>query len=423
MRNRFSVPSFQTCLRIGTLVLAAVTPAALFSQAISFGSSLLIDYPNSATYVPIEVVPGDLNGDGNTDLVVLTQTVLNVTPSANQLFLLLGDGTGKFTSKALPMIPHKGAKVLIADMNGDGHQDILYLFGGVAGDTSPLHDGDLQVWLGDGAGNFHQTGGGPLGVGDVSAELGDFNNDGKQDVLVMISNNPNSSNVLTHETVVDVFLSRGDGILAAIYSSRDAANYEYLGPVGDYNRDGKSDFIILSEDRAHFRAVSGLGDGRFVDSKKPTYTLDTEYIISMSAADLNGDRKTDLVISLLPISNPKIPPKIATLLAKQTTGFYWYHDVLPAAHWAETTLVDLNGDGRPDIVYLDQDSGYLRALEGEANSLFANEQTIDYVWVGHFVAAPLKRGGLPDLFDYYTPNPSTGPGALRVHLNVSRPRM
>ena len=51
--------------------------------------------------------------------------------------------------------------------------------------------------------------------------------------------------------------------------------------------------------------ISGNGDGTFTDPKKPTYTLDTEYIISMGAADRNRDGRSDFVVSLLPVSNPE----------------------------------------------------------------------------------------------------------------------
>ncbi len=149
MHSRFPVPSVQTCACIGTLVLAAATPAYLSSQAISFGTSLKINFPNSGTYTPLEVTPGDLNGDGNTDLVVMTHTVDSVTPAALQLYLLTGDGSGKFTSKALPMTPHQGGTFMFADVNGDHHQDILYTYSGALTTPHlPGNAGDLRGMAG-----------------------------------------------------------------------------------------------------------------------------------------------------------------------------------------------------------------------------------------------------------------------------------
>jgi hypothetical protein len=424
MRNCFPKLIFRNCVRTFPLVLIALTSTHLLSQAISFSTTNLISYPDTATFYPVLAVPGDMNGDGNTDLVLFTQTLSTVTPYASRLQLLTGDGAGNFTSKPLPITPHPGSKFLVADVNRDGHQDIVYMYGGVAATTSsPGYFGALQVWLGDGAGNFHIASTTPLPVGDVSAELGDFNHDGKPDVAVMTAYDPNSSDRLSHETWLDVFINLGNGSFSDAYTSHDSAAYEHLGPVGDYNRDGNSDLILISESQTTFRVISGNGDGTFVDPLKATYTLDTEYIISMSASDLNGDRKTDLVVSLMPNVH-NVPPKIATLLAKQTTGFYWYHDNLPVGfsgqpQYNEAQLADLNGDGRPDIIYVDQDSGNVNVLPGEANALFGPEQRISYLWIGHFVTAPLKTGGLPDIF-YFGERSAQGPGFLEVQFNVSK---
>ena len=419
MGSCFPVPSFQTCVCTCTLVLAAATPACVFSQAISFGTSLKIDYPNSATYTPVEVAPGDFNGDGNTDLVLMTQTIDSITPTAYQFYLLTGDGNGKFTSKALPISPHPGATLRVADVNGDGHQDILYAYSGApTTSSSPGTPGTFEVWLGDGTGSFHRGSTTSLRLGDVGAELGDFNGDGKPDLAIMTSHAPDQD-ALHNETWLNIFLNAGGGSFRNAWTLHDAAAYEYLGPVGDYNGDGKQDLVFITQERSHFRVISGKGDGSFTDPKKTTYTLNTEWIGTMSAADLNRDGKSDIIVSLLPI-NPGVPPKIATLLAKQTTGFYWYHNVSPAGGFPLAQLADLNGDGRPDILYLDQNSGSVHVFPGEANALFGPEQLLDYVHVGSIATAPLKAGGLPDIFVLEALDHLNGPGILRVDLNISK---
>ena len=414
MHSRFRVPSLQICVGIGTLVLAAAMPACLFPQAISFGTSLKIDYPNSATYTPLEVIPGDLNGDGNTDLVVMTHTVDSVTPAGLQLYLLTGDGSGKFTSKALPMTPHQGGTFMFADVNGDHHEDILYTYSGAfTTPTSPGTPGSFEVWLGDGTGNFRRSSTTTLPVGDVGAELGDFNGDGKPDVAIMTS--LVSPDGLNNETWLSVYLNLGNASFRNAWTLHDVPAYEYLGPVGDYNRDGKQDLVLITQERSHFRVINGNGDGTFTDPKKTTYTLNTDWITTMSSADLNHDGKTDIVVALEPN-----PGKIATLLAKQTTGFYWYHNVWPAGTFPTTQLVDLNGDGRPDILCLDQAAWTVSVFPGEANALFGREQQLDHAHIGTIVTAPLKTGGLPDIFIGETLDPFNGPGILRVDLNISK---
>ncbi|MEO6929774.1 MAG: FG-GAP-like repeat-containing protein, partial [Casimicrobiaceae bacterium] len=84
---------------------------------------------------PFRLAAGDLNGDGNVDLVATSDYSIS--------FVLLGDGSGGFTRGAQP-IGAGGGDAVIADFNADGVPDIaiansltnsLYLFAGV-GDGS-----------------------------------------------------------------------------------------------------------------------------------------------------------------------------------------------------------------------------------------------------------------------------------------------
>jgi hypothetical protein len=83
-------------------------------------------------------------------------------------------------------------------------------------------------------------------------------------------------------------------------------------------------------------------------------------------------------------------------------------------------LADLNGDARPDILYLDQNSGSVHVFPGEANALFGPEQLLDYVHVGSILTAPLNAGGLPDIFVLEALDHFNGPGRLKVDLNISK---
>ncbi len=111
----------------------------------------------------MEMVTGDFNGDGKTDLAINAMANLPF-----QIYLSNGDGT--FSPGA--QYPHTG-RMLVADVNHDGKADIvLYSFG------SPL-----QVLLGNGNATFKSPIAGPSDTFSTDMVSGDFNADGKLDLV------------------------------------------------------------------------------------------------------------------------------------------------------------------------------------------------------------------------------------------------
>jgi hypothetical protein len=115
---------------------------------------------------------GDLNDDGNPDLVIPAFSDGDVTPSG--VWVLLGNANGSFQASAeYPVGVSNGA--VLADFNGDGILDLAIADGG---------NNDVPVLLGNGDGTFGLPAYFPGGPGVNGVAAADFNHDGKPELAI-----------------------------------------------------------------------------------------------------------------------------------------------------------------------------------------------------------------------------------------------
>jgi hypothetical protein len=111
---------------------------------------------------------GDLNHDGNPDLVIRT---------AHELAILLGIGNGDFAPVSRRYVPTRqfgNAAVELADIDGDGHLDIV-----LAGASI------IRVFLGDGTGRFPRLTSAPIDGGyyNIKIGIGQFVRSGRTEIV------------------------------------------------------------------------------------------------------------------------------------------------------------------------------------------------------------------------------------------------
>ncbi len=363
--------------------------------------------PLSATPNAVAVTylsSGDVNGDGNTDLLT----------NLNGLVLLLGNGKGGFTEKAITNGPYDGdlAPTLV-DLNGDGKADVVDVSPGGYGDPKdgcPVQNGAVNVWLGDGKGNFTASSSLPIQPSQyATVAVADFHHDGMPDVAVLHFSTQECTSPPYGN--LDVFLSDGKGNLTHAYGAT-VFNEGFGLVAGDFNKDGRIDLAylttIFSNNKAEILTLDGNGDGSFRTG--PSYTLaDTpqgnpEYgygvVDQLAAGDLNGDGRADLLINLGPSNAPGAQAKVASLLAKATGGFYWKSSVpVQTTSFPLFQPVDLNGDGRLDLLTQFYSTATpivttVKAYAGLGTGSFGTPQHIlSQGTYSNPVAVPLTKGG------------------------------
>ena len=280
---------------------------------------------------------GDFNGDGKPDIAALQ-------PNGNTVTVLLGNGDGTFRTSFSYVVGQAPDSIVVGDFNGDGKPDIA---------TANALDGTVSILLNRGDGTFGATTNYVTGSNPVGLIEGDFNGDGKPDLAVLDGGSIPSLSVLLNQgggkfkVEPPISLASGTGAIAA----------------GDIDGDGKLDIVGVGG--AGVSILYGAGDGTFA---APVAYASLTYDGEIATADLGGDGRTEILASgphdliVLRGNGRGKPP---------TRTDHLVNAPLTTPTNEMIAVGDFNGDGQPDVVTADGESGDVTVLANLGGDLAA----------------------------------------------------
>jgi len=233
---------------------------------------------------------GDFNHDGKLDVAVICSALPKgqggcVTSGAGVL-VALGNGDGTFQPPVYYGTANGASVITAADLNGDGNLGLVT-------------DGVCTL-LGNGDGTFKPaTCSSPVNTAGTMV-LGDFNGDGKLDVALL--------SYSSSSYFINVYLGKGDGTFASplIYPAPVGAGVSLA--AGDFNNDGRTDLVVGSADGVtnavvFLQTVAGVSPTSIAFGNQPvgkkspprtvTFTNDKAFSLKINHIQIVGNNSNE----------------------------------------------------------------------------------------------------------------------------------
>jgi hypothetical protein len=362
------------------------------------------------------VLTGDVNGDGRTDLILVSTCQEpgqfgNCATNHLQVGAALDTPTHTYTLVAPQQLSAQDFtyfKVLAGDFDGDKKTDLALIEAEVS---------TLTIYIAHSNGNGTFTLGSAQTYGGESWNLfspivGDFNGDGKADLaFTTVCNLSSGSCSVGDNNSVYVASSIGDGTfnMSARHDLGLTGWTYFYAYAGDFNGDGKTDLVFnstcqknnyndstctISDANYVYTALSD-GSGGFTLNPRQTYgaTGWSDYPYSVDLiGDVNGDGRADLIWSSYQQTAAKTNNNLVVVGFANPNGTFQLGSIqnFGSAWTGRLSLADFNHDHKADLLwytapYSDTDVDTYAAATSNGNGTFKSlGQGSVYTGQGYF---------------------------------------
>ncbi len=317
---------------------------------------------------PLDLAAGDMDGDGDVDLV-------SANLGADSVTVLLNDGSGQFGARRDAGAGGRPQSLRLGDLDGDGDLDVavsggsgapvrvLFNEGGgqlTLRSTPPAavsalagiamgdvdRDGDLDLVWGAGAAQglvssftlWRNDGAGGFGAGErlatglsfrgAAVDIADIDGDGWPDIAGCALGNFNDWCYLPGD---------GAGGFLSARMKGSAGEYSTALVIADVDRDGDGD-VLIGNEGSNTLSVHEFDSGAFRD---PPPTTVAQLTVDFDIADLDLDGDLDIVCA---------DSTLHRLINRGDGTFENFSVALRLGRFRFVRLRDLDGDGYPDLL-------------------------------------------------------------------------
>ncbi len=330
-------------MQIRVLALCALGTAAAFGQNPSFGSLQSL----TAQQAPLAITTADFNGDGFADIAIASSQTESIA-------IYLGNGAGGFTAAGTVSTPGGCLPAYLSSgkFTGAANPDLLAV--------CPL--GPVLILPNTGKGTFgaaistllpsSSAWVGNLLFGSIHPAIVDVNGDGKLDIAIPTFD-PGRFQGYTY-----LLLGKGNGSFQTAIQIPFVGAIPMSIAAGDFNGDGKVDLVSLIYDGSanmYLQFAAGKGDGTFVYPTSVQIAPNTGSIVM--AADMNGDGKLDVVVagsslfpSLLNLGKDEGDSAVSVYLGDGKGDFSLKFNSVEHTYMTGAALADVFGTGHLDLI-------------------------------------------------------------------------
>ncbi|OUJ69900.1 FG-GAP-like repeat-containing protein [Hymenobacter crusticola] len=328
---------------------------------------------------PNRTATGDIDGDGDLDLIVSTYNF-----SGNTVSVRLNNGNGTFSGGQ----ELSGASaVVLADIDGDADLDLLAA-SGIAGSI-------VNVYQNDGSGSFNLLQ--PVTVFDGLTDIavGDVDADGDLDLITTAYGiRPGS---------VSIRLNNGSGIFGGGQNITSEVERTNRVALGDVDGDGDLDLVTSNLYGNSVTIYDNNGSGTFNAGRVVSFGSGDMYVGTVALGDLDKDGDLDIV-------STKGNTTLVNIGLNNGNGTFATRQLPAPARLGSVALGDVDGDGDLDFT-TSTDAGTLVWLNNGAAS-FTTTQTV--ATVRSAILSDIDGDGDLDLLG---PDGPAGANTFGIRLN------
>ncbi|MHC4939052.1 MAG: FG-GAP repeat domain-containing protein [Planctomycetota bacterium] len=312
----------------GVLRTLAITSKESSDRPLGLGDPLLYAFESTGGKKARSVAVGDVNGDGRNDVVVSE-------PDTAQVALYLQREDGRLASREkFPSLANIDS-VRVSDLDGDKRAEVIVLSKteNTVGVASLTKEGRLPFP------RLLELPGKPLAI-DARPQL----------VVVYEKDKVRHARIGDKDVVLEGVKSGPDAVLAT-----------------DFNQDGRFDLVLL--DRfGKARVWLGAEEGKFAEAKSggaAAGMLNRLDAGAVSLADVNGDQKTELLVSSKNFARAlRLGAGGSPEVVDQANG------ASPRSQVKGAVAADFDGDGKPEIALFDRDGNRVTLLKRGKTGVF-----------------------------------------------------